>query len=139
MIDRIKELIGEAEAFTTDNKEALDVFRIKFISKKGLINEILDEFKNVPNEQKKALGHAINSLENTIENKIRNIQETVVAKEEAIGVYGDLARTGPSMNIGSRHPISLVKNQVIVVFSFIGFNVSAGPEIEVDWPNFEAL
>ena len=139
MIDKIKELIGEAEAFTTDNKEALDAFRIKFNSKKGLINEIFAEFKNVPNDQKKAFGQAINSLKNTVENKIKNIQEALEDKEEALGIYGDLTRPGTSINIGSRHPISLVKNQVIEVFSNIGFNVSEGPEIEDDWHNFEAL
>lgn len=139
MIDKIKELIGEAEAFTTDNKEALDAFRIKFNSKKGLINEIFAEFKNVPNDQKKAFGQAINSLKNTVENKIKNIQEVLEDKEEALGIYGDLTRPGTSINIGSRHPISLVKNQVIEVFSNIGFNVSEGPEIEDDWHNFEAL
>src|SRR5690606_36667552 len=135
----IKELIGEAEAFTTDNKEALDVFRIKFISKKGLINEIFAEFKNVPNDQKKAFGQAINSLKNAVENKIRTIQETLEAKEEAIGIYGDLTRPGTPMNIGSRHPISLVKNQVLDVFSNIGFNVCEGPESDADWHNFEVL
>ena len=139
MIDKIKELIGEAEAFTTDNKEALDAFRIKFNSKKGLINEIFAEFKNVPNDQKKAFGQAINSLKNTVENKIKNIQEVLEDKEEALGIYGDLTRPGTPINIGSRHPISLVKNQVIEVFSNIGFNVSEGPEIEDDWHNFEAL
>ncbi|MDO5635886.1 MAG: phenylalanine--tRNA ligase subunit alpha [Myroides sp.] len=139
MIDKIKELIGEAEAFTTDNKEALDAFRIKFNSKKGLINEIFAEFKNVPNDQKKAFGQAINSLKNTVENKIKNIQEALEDKEEALGIYGDLTRPGTPINIGSRHPISLVKNQVIEVFSNIGFNVSEGPEIEDDWHNFEAL
>ena len=139
MIDKIKELIGEAEAFTTDNKEALDAFRIKFNSKKGLINEIFAEFKNVPNDQKKAVGQAINSLKNTVENKIKNIQEALEDKEEALGIYGDLTRPGTPINIGSRHPISLVKNQVIEVFSNIGFNVSEGPEIEDDWHNFEAL
>ena len=139
MIDKIKELIGEAEAFTTDNKDTLDTFRIKFISKKGLINEIFSEFKNVPNDQKKEFGQAINSLKQAVEGKIKSIQDTLESKEEAAGIFGDLTRPGTPINIGSRHPISLVKNQVIDVFSNIGFNVSEGPEIEDDWHNFEAL
>ncbi|UUV22173.1 phenylalanine--tRNA ligase subunit alpha [Paenimyroides aestuarii] len=139
MIDKIKELIGEAEAFTTTDKDALEAFRIKFISKKGLINEIFAEFKNVPNEQKKAFGQAINTLKNAVENKIKTIQDALESKEDAIGIYGDLTRPGTPVQIGARHPISLVKNQVIDVFSNIGFNVSEGPEIEDDWHNFEAL
>ena len=97
------------------------------------------EFKNVLMIRKKAFGQAINSLKNTVENKIKTIQETLEAKEETVGIYGDLTRPGTPINIGSRHPISLVKNQVIDVFSNIGFNVSEGPEIEDDWHNFEAL
>src|SRR5690606_16331531 len=104
MIDKIKELIGEAEAFTTDNKDTLDTFRIKFISKKGLINEIFAEFKNVPNDQKKEFGQAINSLKNAVEGKIKLIQDTLESKEESIGIFGDLTRPGTPVNIGSRHP-----------------------------------
>src|SRR5690606_38170549 len=139
MIDKIKELIGEAQAFTTDNKETLDAFRIKFISKKGLVNEIFAEFKNVPNDQKKDFGQAINTLKNTVEEKIKSIQEALEAKEESNGLFGDLTRPGTPISTGSRHPISLVKNQVIEIFSNIGFNVSEGPENEDDWHNFEAL
>lgn len=139
MIDKIKELIGEAKAFNADNKEALDAFRIKFISKKGLINHFFSEFKNVPNEQKKEFGQAINTLKRTVEDKIKSLQESFESKEEAAGIYGDLTRPGTPLSLGSRHPISLVKNRVIDIFSNIGFNVSEGPEIEDDWHNFEAL
>lgn len=139
MIDKIKELIGEAEVFTAESKESLDAFRIKFISKKGLINEIFAEFKNVPNEQKKAFGQAINTLKKTVEEKIKALQDSFEAKEEIKGIYGDLTRPGTPVSVGSRHPISLVRNQVIDIFSNIGFNVSEGPEIEDDWHNFEAL
>lgn len=139
MIDKIKELIGEAETFTADNKEALEAYRIKFISKKGILNELFAEFKAVPNDQKKEFGQAINALKITVEEKIRHIQNLLEAKEETIGRFGDLTRPGVPVTLGSRHPISLVKNQVIDIFSNIGFNVSEGPEIEDDWHNFEAL
>ncbi len=139
MIDKIKELIGEAETFTADNKEALEAYRIKFISKKGILNELFAAFKTVPNEQKKEFGQAINALKITVEEKIRHIQSLIEAKEETIGRFGDLTRPGAPVTIGSRHPISLVRNQVIDIFSNIGFNVSEGPEIEDDWHNFEAL
>jgi len=139
MIDKIKEYIGEAQAFTTDNKETLEAFRIKFLSKKGILNNFFTEFKNVPNDQKKEFGQVINALKTTLEDKVKFIQETLESKEEFKGIYGDLSRPGEPFSIGSRHPISLVKNQIIDIFSTIGFNVSEGPEIEDDWHNFTAL
>ncbi|WP_291118624.1 phenylalanine--tRNA ligase subunit alpha [Flavobacterium sp. UBA6135] len=139
MIDKIKEYIGEAAAFQTDNKETLEQFRIKFLGSKGLLKDLFAEFKNVPNEQKKEFGQVINTLKNTAEEKVKSIQEMLESKEESVGLFGDLTRPGQPFPIGSRHPISLVKNQVIDIFSTIGFNVSEGPEIEDDWHNFTAL
>ncbi|MCP1995228.1 phenylalanine--tRNA ligase subunit alpha [Flavobacterium sp. HSC-61S13] len=139
MIDKIKEFIGEAQSFSADNKEALESFRIKFISKKGILNDLFNEFKTVPNDQKKEFGQAINLLKTTIEDKVKSIQDFLESKEDSQGIYGDLTRPGSPISLGSRHPISLVKNQVIDIFSNIGFNVSEGPEIEDDWHNFTAL
>ncbi|MHA3787430.1 phenylalanine--tRNA ligase subunit alpha [Flavobacterium hauense] len=139
MIDKIKGYIAEAEAFTTTNKEELEAFRIKFLGKKGLLNDFFAEFKAVPNEQKKEFGQVVNNLKKTAEEKVASIQEALESKEEAKGIYGDLTRPGEPFAIGSRHPISIVKNQIIDIFSNIGFNVSEGPEIEDDWHNFTAL
>jgi phenylalanyl-tRNA synthetase alpha chain len=139
MIDKIKELIGEANAFQTDNKETLEQFRIKFLGSKGLLKELFAEFKNVPNEQKKEFGLVINTLKNTAEEKVKSIQDLLESKEETVGLFGDLTRPGEPFSIGARHPISIVKNQIIDIFSTIGFNVSEGPEIEDDWHNFTAL
>ena len=139
MIDKIKEYIGEAQAFQTDNKETLEQFRIKFLGSKGLLKDLFAEFKNVPNEQKKEFGQVINTLKNTAEEKVKSIQEMLESKDESVGLFGDLTRPGEPFPIGSRHPISLVKNQIIDIFSNIGFNVSEGPEIEDDWHNFTAL
>ncbi|MDR2222792.1 MAG: phenylalanine--tRNA ligase subunit alpha [Flavobacteriaceae bacterium] len=138
MIDKIKEYIGEAEQFTTDNKETLEAFRIKFLSKKGILNDLFAHFKTVPNEQKKDFGQAINLLKNTVENKVKSIQDALESTDVQ-GLYGDLTRPGYPLEIGSRHPISLVKNQIVDIFNNIGFNISEGPEIEDDWHNFEAL
>ncbi|SFJ46263.1 phenylalanine--tRNA ligase subunit alpha [Myroides guanonis] len=138
MIDKIKEYIGEAQHFTTDNKEALESFRIKFLSKKGILNDLFAVFKTVPNDQKKEFGQTINLLKNTVEEKVKTILESLESKDVQ-GLYGDLTRPGYPFEIGARHPISLVKNEVISIFSNIGFNVSEGPEIEDDWHNFEAL
>ncbi|MEC4113228.1 phenylalanine--tRNA ligase subunit alpha [Myroides pelagicus] len=138
MIDKIKEYIGEAEAFHTDSKETLEAFRIKFLSKKGILNDLFAHFKTVPNEQKKEFGQIINSLKNIVEGKVKSILEELESKDVQ-GLYGDLTRPGYPIEIGSRHPISLVKNQIVDIFNSIGFNISEGPEIEDDWHNFSAL
>jgi phenylalanyl-tRNA synthetase alpha chain len=139
MIDKIKEYIAEADAFQTDNRETLEQFRIKYLGSKGLLKDLFSEFKNVPNDQKKEFGQVINTLKTTCEDKIKTIQEALESKVENVGVYGDLSRPAEPVVIGSRHPISIVKNQIIDIFSTIGFNVSEGPEIEDDWHNFTAL
>ncbi|TXE08207.1 phenylalanine--tRNA ligase subunit alpha [Gelidibacter salicanalis] len=139
MIDKIKESIAEAEAFEAHTKEEIEAFRIKYLGKKGVLNAYFAEFKNVPNEQKKAFGQVINQLKTTAEEKVNTLKEVLESKEEVKGIYGDLSRPGEPIAIGARHPISLVKNQIIDIFSRIGFNVSEGPEIEDDWHNFTAL
>ena len=139
MIDKIKEYIGEAQAFSTQNPAELEAFRIKFLGSKGLLKEFFAEFKNVPNDQKKEFGQVINLLKSSAEEKVKSIQEALENKEESKGLFGDLTRSSEPIKIGSRHPISLVKNQIIDIFSNIGFNVSEGPEIEDDWHNFTAL
>ncbi len=139
MIDKIKELIGEAENFKATTKEEVEAFRIKYLGKKGLLNDYFSEFKNVANDQKKEFGQTINMLKNVAQNKVNALKEELEGKEEEKGGYGDLSRPSEPLPLGSRHPVSLVKNQIIDIFSNIGFNVSEGPEIEDDWHNFTAL
>ncbi|MFD2698220.1 phenylalanine--tRNA ligase subunit alpha [Mesonia sediminis] len=139
MIDKIKKYIVEVENFKSDSTEEIEKFRIKFLGKKGILNGFFAEFKNVPNEQKKAFGQTINELKNAAQEKVAALKQDLESKLEERGVYGDLTRPGEKLSIGSRHPISLVKNQIIEIFSNIGFNVSEGPEIEDDWHNFSAL
>lgn len=139
MIDKITALIAEAETFKAETKEDIEAFRIKFLGKKGLLNDFFAEFKNVPNDQKKEFGQVINKLKKTAEDKVITLKEDLESKQEIKGVYGDLSRPGEPIAIGARHPISIVKNQIIDIFSRIGFNVSEGPEIEDDWHNFTAL
>jgi len=139
MIDKIKEIIGEAEGFKAQTKEEVEAFRIKYLGKKGVLNDFFAEFKNVASDQKKEFGQAINKLKTTAQDKVNILKEELEAKEEVKGGYGDLSRPAEPISIGSRHPVSLVKNQIIDIFSNIGFNVSEGPEIEDDWHNFTAL
>ncbi len=139
MIDKIKQHIEEAKAFNDKNKESLEQFRIKYLGSKGLLKELFTEFKNIPNDQKKDFGQVINTLKSVAEEKVRVIQEELESKQEVKGMFGDLTRSAEPVIIGSRHPISIVKNQIIDIFANIGFNVSEGPEIEDDWHNFTAL
>ncbi len=139
MIDKIKQHIEDVTIFQADSKDKIEEFRIKYLGSKGLLKTFFTEFKNVPNEMKKEFGQALNQLKNLAEEKVLTLQEQLNNSEVESGVYGDVTRPGNPMTLGARHPISIVKNQIIDVFSTIGFNVSEGPEIEDDWHNFTAL
>jgi len=139
MIDKIKEHIARVAEFHTQNASEAEAFRIEYLGKKGLLNEFFAEFKNVPNDQKKDFGQAINTLKNAAQEKVNLLKEQLEGKQVQSGVYGDLTRPAQPVETGARHPISIVRNQIIEIFSNIGFNVSEGPEIEDDWHNFTAL
>ncbi len=139
MIDTLKEHIEAVKNFTADNIDTLEVFRIKYLGKKGLLTNFFTEFKNVPNEQKKEFGQTINELKQVATDKVNTLKATLENNSDDKGSYGDLTRPGNPIELGARHPISIVKNQIIEIFSRIGFNVSEGPEIEDDWHNFTAL
>ena len=139
MIHKIKEHIAEVEAFSPKSLEEVEQFRIKYLGKKGLMSDFFAEFKNVPNNQKKDFGQTINLLKTKAIEKVSSQKALLSSKKETKGYYGDLTRPGEPNELGSRHPISIVKNKIIDIFSRIGFNVSEGPEIEDDWHNFTAL
>ncbi len=139
MIDQLKEHIEEVKEFSSTSKEAIEKFRIKYLGKKGILNEFFAEFKQVPNDQKKEFGQTINELKVLATEKVNALKTALEAKGGEKQIYGDLTRPGESLELGARHPISIVKNQIIDIFSRIGFNVSEGPEIEDDWHNFTAL
>jgi len=139
MIDKIKEHIVEVEEFTTDSIEAVEAFRIKYLGKKGILKDFFAEFKNVANDQKKEFGQTINTLQKAATEKVNALKDSLESSTNSQGSYNDLTRPGAPIELGARHPISIVKNQIIEIFSRIGFNVSEGPEIEDDWHNFTAL
>ncbi|MBT8258600.1 MAG: phenylalanine--tRNA ligase subunit alpha [Bacteroidia bacterium] len=139
MIDKIHTLIEEANSFSTKSKEELEAFRIKFLGRNGLLTDLFAEFKNVPADQKKEYGQAVNTLKSAAQEKVNTLRAEIEQKSETKGIYGDLSRPGEPMSLGARHPVSIVKNEIIDIFSRIGFNVSEGPEIEDDWHNFTAL
>ena len=139
MLDKVKELIGDVEAFKATTKEDVEAFRIKYLGSKGLLKGLFAEFKNVDAELRKDFGQALNTLKKSAEGKVVELNESLDNNIEEKGIYGDLTRPSEPIELGSRHPISLVKNQIIDVFNRIGFTVSEGPEIEDDWHNFTAL
>ncbi len=139
MIDKIKEHITRVENFEAQSLEEAEAFRIEYLGKKGLLNQFFAEFRNVPNDQKKDFGQAVNTLKNAAQEKVNFFKESLNGQQVEKGNYGDLTRPSEPVEIGARHPISIVKNHIIEIFSNIGFNVSEGPEIEDDWHNFTAL
>ena len=138
MLTKIDELLNEVQKFHSQKKEEIEQFRIKFNGKKGILNDLFEQFKSVSNDQKKEYGQKINLLKQSIYAKLEELvqsssSQNVVAEKE------DLTRPGYPLELGSRHPINLVKNRITDIFKSIGFAVADGPEIEDDWHNFTAL
>lgn len=139
MIDKIKAHIAKVEAFATEKKEELEQFRLEYLGKKGLLNDLFAKFKEVPKEEKKEFGQIINELKSKAEAKINELKEKLGGQTTAAPAYNDLTRPAFPMEIGSRHPVSLIKNKIVEIFANIGFSIAEGPEIEDDWHNFTAL
>ena len=139
MIDQLKKHIAEVDKFEAKSAAEVEEFRIRYLGKKGLLNRFFAEFKNVPNEHKKEFGQTINLLKSKASDKVTELSSGLKKTSADQAKYGDLTRPPEPMAVGARHPISIVKNRIINIFSRIGFNVSEGPEIEDDWHNFTAL
>ena len=138
MEDKIKKDIQEIQDFKSDSIAEIEEFRIKFLGKKGLLNSYFVEFKSLDSTEKKNAGRLLNELKNLAQDKVEALKASSSKPSENIKI-NDISRPGDPINIGSRHPISVVKNRIIDIFSNIGFTISEGPEIEDDWHNFSAL
>ena len=138
MLERIKELQKEIEERIVKSAEELEEMRIKYLSKKGEISQLMDDFRNVSADQKKEIGAAINTLKNFALDKISLLKEGL-AEQTAETKKLDLTLPGDPMKAGTRHPISIVKNEILEIFKRLGFVISEGPEIEDDWHVFSAL
>lgn len=141
MLEKINKLLEEVEGLAATTKEQVEEYRIKWLSKKGEVSLLFDDFKNVPSDLKKEVGQKLNLLKNKAQEKINELKESFEAQQESEGKKNqDLTLPKfPTLQNGTRHPISIVKNQIIDVFARIGFTVSDGREIEDDWHNFTAL
>ena len=138
MRERLNELLKEVESFSAQKPEQVEEFRIKILGSKGILKDLFADFKNVPNEQKKEIGQLINEVKEQAQLKIDEFK-VLLENTNAVDNNIDLTKPGFPYTVGSRHPISLVKNEIVEIFSRIGFTVSEGPEIEDDWHNFSAL
>jgi phenylalanyl-tRNA synthetase alpha chain len=138
MIEQIANNIKEIESFSSSSKDEIENFRIKYLSKKGLVNFYFSEFKNVDNSKKKEYGLTINKLKISAQNKFNELN-SFLSSNLTTAQLNDITRPGNPIEIGSKHPITIVKNRIVDIFSSIGYNVSEGPEIEDDWHNFTAL
>ena len=138
MEDKIKKDIQEIQDFKSDSIAEIEEFRIKFLGKKGLLNSYFVQFKSLDSSEKKNAGRLLNELKTLAQDKVEALKASSSKSSENIKI-NDISRPGDPINIGSRHPISVVKNRIIDIFSNIGFTISEGPEIEDDWHNFSAL
>jgi phenylalanyl-tRNA synthetase alpha chain len=131
MLNRISELKATAAAEKISNTEELEAFRIKYLSKKGLFSLLFDDFRKIPPDQKKEIGEKLNILKQEIQERYNSQKESLL-KQEDVTTTNDLTRPAFPFSLGSRHPISIVRNEIIEIFMRVGFIVSEGPEIEDD-------
>ncbi len=139
MKERIESLIDELEKFSADSAEQVELFRVKMLGKKGALTLLFDEFKTVAPEVKKELGQVLNGLKSKAQDRISELKNSFDNVADSNSSSLDVTRPAEAYTLGSRHPLSLVRNEIISIFSRIGFVVSEGPEIEDDWHNFSAL
>jgi len=137
MLEEIELLLKKINAFTPKSKKEVENFRLEFLSKKGKINSLFKDFKTIPKEKKQKIGEKINELKNTAEKKI-DVCGHFLSKKSKEKRF-DLTRPVVLSSLGSKHPVSIVRNKIVNIFGSIGFNISTGPEIEDDWHNFSAL
>ncbi len=138
MLQNIDNILEEARQFKAETREEIEQFRIKYLGKKGALSELFKNFKDVPAEQKKEVGQKINQLKQFISEKIDALL-TAVSEESGTEDIRDLTLPGPPMEAGARHPISIVRNEIISIFGRLGYTISEGPEIEDDWHVFSSL
>ncbi|MDR2841461.1 MAG: phenylalanine--tRNA ligase subunit alpha, partial [Paludibacter sp.] len=137
MRNRIDQLLAEVKTLIASTEQDVEQLRIKYLSKKGLVSALFDDFRNVPPEEKRETGQLLNVLKNTVQEKINALKDSLATAERSQAI--DLSRTAAPVALGTRHPLSLTRNAIVDIFSRIGFTVAEGLEIEDDWHVFGAL
>ena len=138
LTDKIQSLLGEVADLQAADEKALEELRIKYLSKKGVINGLMGEFRDVAPESKREIGMKLNELKTAIQDKLNELREGLATKEDDHSDL-DLTRTPYPIAMGTRHPLSIVKNEIIDIFSRLGFSIADGPEVEDDWHVFSSL
>ena len=138
MKDRIVKIFSEIDNLKANNPEEYEALRIKYLSKKGIIGSLMSEFRDVPSEQKRELGKKLNQLKTAVQDRIAEIRKEIESAQDESANY-DLSRTSYPITLGTRHPISLVKEEICSIFTRLGFSIAEGPEIEDDWHVFSSL
>ena len=138
MIEKIQKMMTEISGLQAHSSEEVEALRIKYLSKKGEISALMADFRNVPADMKKELGMKLNELKNAALDKI-NALKSSAATEEAAGSHVDLTRTPYPIALGTRHPLTIVKNEIVDIFSRLGFTLAEGPEVEDDWHVYSSM
>jgi phenylalanyl-tRNA synthetase alpha chain len=139
VLQQVENYSREIASFETSDPETLETFRIRFLGMKGLVKSLMGEMKNVPAEKKKDFGQVMNTFKQAAEQKYELLKELTLAGIETSTSDIDVSLPGEPIPIGSRHPITLMRNKIVSIFQRLGFAVAEGPEIEDDWHNFTAL
>lgn len=138
MIQKIDNLVKEIEGLVANSAEELEALRLKYLSKKGIINDLMADFRNVPAEQKREVGQKLNQLKTLAQDKINELKASFEQKAAVLD-RPDLTRTAYPVELGTRHPLTIVKNEIIEIFSRLGFVLADGPEVEDDWHVFSSM
>lgn len=138
LAEKIQELLQQVQQLHAKNAEELEALRIKYLSKKGLLNDLMSEFRDVPNEEKRTIGMKLNELKTQAQEKINELRNSLMQQDDATDVP-DLTRTPYPLPLGTRHPINIVKERLIDIFSHMGFTMADGPEVEDDWHVFSSM
>ena len=139
LLQQIDAYKQEIASLVHNGAESLEAYRIKFLGTKGIVKNIFGEMKNVPNEKKKEFGQVLNEFKHFAESKYEEWKASTVIGQQTTAIDIDLTLPGDEVTFGARHPISLVRNEIVHIFGRLGFSVAEGPEIEDDWHNFTAL
>ena len=139
MQQKIDRLLEEIQLLSASTQEEVEQLRLKYLSKKGFVSVLFEEFRAIPKEQKRLFGQQVNELKSKVARKLDELDASFEEAEVAEDPDQDVTRPIEQFQVGSRHPLSIVRNQIIEIFSRIGYTVAEGPEIESDWYNFSAL
>jgi len=138
MIDKIQKLLAEVENLKANNAEEIEALRIKYLSKKGVINDLMTDFRNVASDQKREVGMKLNELKKKTQDRINLLRQSY-ENQDTDAENMDLTRTAYPVKLGTRHPLTIVKNEIIDIFSRLGFTLAEGPEVEDDWHVFGSM